>query len=373
MAAATYHQSQSRIPKPLSDVIPSPGAESSTSTTSPHNPLSSDRTSYLIVGVLVIVYFSYQNITSALLRAVNCIDVDDDAIDHEYKKYAIATGTPVWVEDTALRCWKDNHTTTGVFGILGLIFFSCGVIIFIFTWFQKNKRYASDPRFIARYGFLYQAFDPDRYTISWEGVIFLRKGLIWAAVVFAFPLGSSLQALFALGVMILAAAAHLIAAPFKLYPDHPNVPSASEADAQSSNKFQWSSFVNRAWIQFNNSITLNSLESMSLLMSIFIFYAGVMFNDENTGEVVKVLVTILVAWANIGFIVFILYRMYAGLHLVLDMNLLFYSKGQHFQNYFEITKGMSPFAMIHKIITFIRYKHRFREEAIQLDSELRQL
>lgn len=319
--------------------------------------------SYLIVGFLVVVYFSYQNITSELLRAIDCMTIDDPTINHDYTKYAIATGFYVWIEDTNLRCWEGDHFTTGVLALLGLVLFSVGFIVFLFTWPRFNFHRLKEPDFIARYGFIYQGFRIEKQTVSWEAVITLRKGLIAAAVVFALPMGPNLQAVSALGVLIVASAAQFVFRPFETYGNHPNVLFASTT-SNSHRKGICFCFYQK-WVRLNNKIGLNSLESLSILMSILVFYAAILFNDENTRDGVREAVSYSIAWGNVLFLVFMLYRLYAGAQLSLEMNLR--ATMTNFEDQSSEDFGMSLCAMVRKIKMLMEYKRREKNRDLALD------
>ena len=294
---------------------------------------SVSRTTYSIVATLFLLYYAYINLTSEFMRAVNCIKVDVKESDppHEYDQYAIETGSRVWAEDTSLRCFKGDHTLTGVLGILGLIF-SVTAILSVFIWFPRHNDVLGSPRFIARFGFIYRGYKKQHwYTVSWEGVIAIRKLLIAAAVVFAFPLGPNLQAVCALGVLILALTVHWIVSPFQEYYDgpgssgtkHPNIPTYSGEFLKTLRM----DVLYRPWHEVHNHLSLNTLEAASLLMSIVVFYSGVLFNDDKSSEGAKYAMAVFTLVTNLIFISYVLFRLYAGAHIALDMHFDFHSSG----------------------------------------------
>eukprot|EP00210_Caulerpa_lentillifera_P003172 g3031.t1 len=271
---------------------------------------------YFIVIAIVVTFFSYVKVTSELMRTVNCIGVDNEDEQHEYQSYAIQTKTKVWAEDTRLVCFEGDHTLTGIFGIIGLVCFSLAVILFILTWLPANYGRLKDPEFIAQYGFIYQGYKEEWYLTSWEAIIAIRKALIAAAVVFAFPLGPNLQAVCALGVIILAITVHFIFRPFKRFPGHPNVP------PYAGHWFQRLGFESLAnwWVLLNNSISLNAMESASLLMSMTVFYSGILFFDENASEGGKHTMAAFTLFVNVSFVIYMLCRLYNGAHVAVNLS-----------------------------------------------------
>ena len=228
--------------------------------------------SRLIICFLVVGFFAYQSISEDLMGTVSCIRLDsDDMSDAEafddpqrnisYSHFSIANGY-YWTEDTNIKCFSRNHAfLVGFLGIPGIVLFLCGIpfYLLIFLLYKRQKKQLTELHVLNTYGFIYQNYE-DKF-VYWEVIILFRKALIGAIVVFAYPLGANLQGVMALGVLILALAVHLIAAPFKYLP-------------------------------------LNVLEGCSLVVSIFTFYAGVVLNDANTSDSAKVLLSVLLVIIN---------------------------------------------------------------------------
>ena len=271
--------------------------------------------SYSVVTLIVVVFFSYISVTSEFMRTVNCTGVDEPSTGHRYDLYAVETGDSVWAEDTSLYCFRGDHIVTGVLGILGLIFFSLATILFILLWLPLNASRLDDPAFISQYGFIYQGYREQWYATPWEAVITIRKVLIAAVVVFAFPLGPNLQGICAMGVIILAIALHSVVAPFKSFDGHPNVPTYAGQVFRSLGMKALADI----WVRVNNKISLNDLEKASLMASLTTFYSGILFFDENTSGVGKLVMAAFTFAINLGFIAYILYRLYAGAHVSVDL------------------------------------------------------
>lgn len=216
-----------------------------------------------VICVLVALFFCYESLNQELMRVVNCVELDVEDLSDEtgYSRYAIARGE-YWGEDTSFKCFEGTHLTlVAILGIPGLTFFSFGIPAFllVFLLYNRERKRIYDQDFLNTYGFVYQNYTPS--FVYWEVCIMLRKACIGGIVVFAYPLGANLQGIMSLGVLMTALVLHLIATPFKHQ-------------------------------------ILNVLESFSLVVSIFTFYAGMVFNDENTSDPAKVLLSILLIIIN---------------------------------------------------------------------------
>lgn len=275
---------------------------------------------YSIVATLVVFFYCYIDVTSELMRSVNCIEVDEEhEVEEEYRNYMLATGRRFWAEDTNLRCFKGDHIATALFGILGVLVFSFGLVVFLSVWILKNRNQTENHIFIARFGYIYGSYDTTRnLALIWEMVVFIRKALIAAVVVFAFPLGANLQAISALGVLILALAVHLLVQPFEETDQRkaPNVP-----------MFQLR--PPGLWARINNEISFNWIESASLVNSIVVFYSGILFNDSNASEAGKYTMAAFALIVNLTFILYLGYRIWAGIVVAIDLHLAFHGEPNH--------------------------------------------
>lgn len=218
---------------------------------------------------------------------------------------------------------------TGVFGVLFLLLFSLGFIVFIFVLLLRNKQRAlkQDVQFLARYGFLYRAYKTDSFTIYWEAIVTLRKALIGAVVVYAYPLGPNLQAVLALGVLIVALLLHLVAQPYK--------------------EIRTKICGGILGTIHEEGPDLNQLETLSLLMSLLTFYSGVVFNDKNTSDSGKLVMTVVISFLHITFVLYmVIFRVWGGLHvavhekikvLIADTNEV-YKENQYFPSIIYLLK-----------------------------------
>lgn len=292
-----------------------------------HKPTSQrysarDLTSYFIVAAIAVSFFAYKDVTDDLMRTVSCLYLDDVAESDQdvsqngpnpYLEYAIAR-KGYWAEDTEQICWEGAHLITGILGFMGLVFFSFGTIAFNIVFLISNKSRLPNETFISRYGFLYRSYKTYWYTLPWEAVISIRKALVSAAVVYAFPLGPNLQAVMSLGVLILAQVAHTVCWPFKEYTSCGNVPDYAGSTVNLFLGNRW----RQRWISLNNQISLNHLEAMSLLVSTTTFYSGVVFYDKNTSYAGEMTMTVFVVSLNVVFFVYMAYRVYYGVHVMVN-------------------------------------------------------
>ena len=315
------------------------GPEENTDLQAQREQAHNDPVAWFVVVVLVFLFQAYSTITATFMQAVNCIKVDQDAndVDHDChgQHYMIETLSKVWVQDTSLYCYQDEHWVTGMAGGVGL---SCSFlfILWIFIWVHANKHRLKNLVFIKRYGFLYQSYKEDGWGPYWEGVVFIRKALIQASVVFAIPLGPNLQSTSALGVLIVAFALHWIERPFREYKDHPNVP---EYSGNALDRFLPTK-IGSFWRSALGAVSLNGLEAASMLMSISVFYTGIVSNDPNASEGAKTGIALCTFAANVLFVVYMLHRLYLGAHLALDMYIIYLECRDHDEESGQITERM---------------------------------
>ncbi len=286
----------------------------------------------IVVVLLVFIFQAYSTITATFMEAVNCIGVDESLgedqesrDDHPYGRYAIESVSRVWTQNPSLYCFQDEHWVTGMAGAVGL---TCSflLIIWIFCWIHSNKDRWKDLTFIKRYGFLYNSYKKERLGPYWEGVVFLRKALIQASVVFAIRLGPNLQSASALGVLLVSLAAHWLERPFEAHEDHPNVPEYCGQCLEYLKPIV-PGIVCWAWRYLLGVLSLNGLEAASMLMSISVFYTGIVSYDPNAAATAKDVVATCTFFLNLLYVLYMLHRLYAGTHLMLDMSIIYYSEG----------------------------------------------
>ena len=332
---------------------------------------------YLIVVTITVVFFGYNTITEELMRTVNCIDVEIHP-NAPFAEHIALTNELFWAEDTDLICFQGDHKVTSIFGILGLALFSFGFIAFIFFWLFWNQNVLSDIAFITRYGFIYRAYrkgraSPEagsretsmqtgdekimgflsRLTIYWEAVITMRKALISAAVVFAYKLGSNLQSVLALGVLVLALGLQLLFRPFRKFPCF-----SSRRGMRTKRK------------TVHDNIDLNHLESFSIFASAATFYSGIVFEDEQTSDGGRIAMSVFVYVTNIALLVYFVWRIYEGTHVTLNLKLTAWGQ-PHDENGWLPVKIVQLFRGYkemkeHRKKSKSRYRRRRERSAVEL-------
>ena len=276
---------------------------------------------YAIIISIVSMHFNYINVVKELLKAVNCVDMADVyeelSLDHPFRDYATETvDRTVWAEDTELACFRGSHLPLGVIGIVGLVASLLGIVA-ITLWLPLNRKRKGKTTFIERYWFLYQAYRRKWYTVAWESVILVRKSMIAAAVVFSVHLTPNLQASICAGVLTFALTVHAIFMPFKIPEDHPNVPDY----AGGLFRILRLPSLTRRWVSLNNAVDLNVLEIVSLAASASVFYSATVLHDDSSSALGRLFMSLLAFSVNASFLIYMFYRLYAGLHVLVDLKL----------------------------------------------------
>lgn len=273
----------------------------------------------VIVITIVAVYFFFIDVVRELLITVNCIQVDEGASSvttSPYESFAIETEGSVWVQDTKVKCFEGAHIAVGIAGIFGLIL-SVAFVVFIVLWLPLNTESRKNEQFIARYWYLYQGYRMEWYTFGWEAAVLTRKALVAAVIVFSVHLGPSLQAALCCGILVTALMIQTILKPFTEDEETIHAPEYFNV------VFNFSRLPSLAprWRQFSTSITLNGLESASLFASVTVFLFAVVLNDSHSSKIAEVLFGGVTFTTNILYLLFMFYRLYAGVHLVMDLKL----------------------------------------------------
>ena len=278
----------------------------------------------IVVIALVTVSFSFIDTVRELLRAINCVEVDkiknqtgkEEDENHPYRSCAIRRGDSVWAEDTNLICFDDTHLPTAMAGIAGLVM-ALGIITFIVLWMPFHQGSKTRPVFVSRYGFIYQAYRDEWYRSPWEAMILIRKACIAAVVVYSAHLDLNLQASMCVGVLIIFQGFHTMALPFKRPEGHYYVPHYAGSLFRCLHIHK----LAEQWTLLNNKITLNALESGSLFCSIVIFYSALILNNPNATDLGALVMIIFAFAVSIVFISYMLYRLYCGLNVLVDLKL----------------------------------------------------
>ena len=307
---------------------------------------------YVIIISIVSMYLSYISVVRELLRAVNCMKIKEEVghlpADHPYLDYAIeTTDQKLWAEDTDLVCWKGSHLPVGIVGVIGLIISLCGIISII-VWLPLHKKHLTKTEFVSRYWFIYQAYGKEWYRVSWESTILTRKALIAGVIVYSAHMGPGLQAALCAGILSLFHMLHSVISPFKVCNQYKCTPEYAGS--------VWRSLclpkLAPRWIAFSNSVHLNTLESVSLASTIIVFYCAIVLNDASSSPIGRGLMIAFAFAVNFVFVLYMLYRLYAGLHVLVDLKL----EIDHAAFMAASNNSMSPLHLLVKILVLIRDK-----------------
>ncbi|CAD7699384.1 unnamed protein product [Ostreobium quekettii] len=208
----------------------------------------------IIVTVWGVLYVSYFEITSRLIRTAYCVNADDRAIADAPDSIAFDS---YWSEDTDVKCWEGDHLALFVgFALPLFLLIPIGVPVWLISFLWLNRKRFDDLRFLGTYGELYKAFRARH--VYWEAVIMLRKALLSVVVVWRTPLGGELQGVLAVSILVVSCFAHLVFKPY------------SEA-----------------------LYGLNEYETVALGVSLQIYLSGLIVNSDGTNDVARVIVSVL--------------------------------------------------------------------------------
>ena len=239
------------------------------------------------VTLFSVLYVSYIDMTTNMIRIFRCIDVD--SADEMCPECVAATST-YWVEHTDVECYKGDHLKLLLGAGVPLILAIVGMPLWLLVVFTLNTD--DEGRVCApAYGFLYNSYRTGRQ--HWEIVVLLRKALLFAITSFGNSLKANLQAILAMAVLLLSLALHSLHAPFVKNIDGPE--------------------------GFKSLLSLNTLESLSLSTSILFFLAGLLFNDPNTSGWAKVAISVFLILAFLGTLVLILRQLWQEVADIIDI------------------------------------------------------
>lgn len=217
----------------------------------------------ILTGV-VVFYVSYISLTKAAINTFYCVDVEDGTTLED-----IDASHLYWALDTSVKCFEGSHKFLKIFVAIPVMMLAV-ILPVALAWTLIRARHYNRLNSLwvqETVGLFYRGFD-EKY-IFWDSVILLRKALLAAIVVFAYPLGGDLQGLLAGCLLVVSLFIHTTLVPFK------------------------SSFKH-----------LNELESVSLLIGSLTFFGGVFLNDPNmNSEAMEVTLSVLILFSNIVFAV----------------------------------------------------------------------
>ena len=302
----------------------------------------------VIVICIVSMQFSYIDVVREFIRAINCITLDvgeEISPEHPYLLYATETAERrIWAEDTALECYQGSHRPVGILGIAGLVFSLAGIVTII-LWLPLNRKRRTRTTFVSRYWFVYQAYRGEWYTVAWESIVLSRKCMIAAAVVFSVHMNPILQASVCTGILTVALALQAMFSPFKATDGQHLVPEYTGSIFYRMHMPKLAKHL----VDFNNAVNLNILEAASLASSASVFYSAIVLQDDDCSHLGRVFVSVISLVANVLFFVYIVFRLYAGLHVFVDLKLQVHNPS--FLATYENSIGLFSLCIkVHKLI-----------------------
>ncbi|GMH41758.1 hypothetical protein BSKO_09668 [Bryopsis sp. KO-2023] len=213
-----------------------------------------------VLSVWVVLYIAYSHITRRSLKSLYCVDVDEAETNFPGSSWALDT---YWSEDTSVKCFEGDHDRlVKVLAVPLLVVVTVGIPFLLLMILFFNRRRLQEPSLLRKYGFLYQSYRFGWH--NWEFMIFLRKALVAAVVVFGYRLKPELQSVLAMAVLMIALFLQLWVWPFR-----------------------------------QDCIKLNRMEAMSLFITILAFYDVMLIENRNVGATAGEIV----AWVLVVFTV----------------------------------------------------------------------
>eukprot|EP00210_Caulerpa_lentillifera_P007467 g7137.t1 len=223
-----------------------------------------------VLATLAISYFSYLSITKVAIMFFYCVGVrtNEDHFSTEETYY--------WALDTSIQCSANAHKKLIVFGRFLFGLFSVGsplVSAAVLVLFRKPTR-QRDPQWMSDIlGFLYRAYK--RKFVYWESIVMLRKALLSVIAVFSYHLGGHTQGLLASSILSVCLFFQAICKPYR-------------------HEFE----------------TVNNHESLSLLISGITFTLAQFFMKDRTNDAGKVVLTVFLMIAIVGFLLYMIVSMF---------------------------------------------------------------
>ena len=221
-----------------------------------------------ILAHIVVGYNSYLVLVKVAIDAFNCVRVhdgirlEDIGMTHRY-----------WIADTSVECFSSTHLNFTLAVSVPLLLFAIlfPLLLVILLERARGQNKLSSKWTQETMGFLFIVFEEN--YVYWDCLILLRKAILSVIIVFAYRLGGNLQGLLVMAVLVIALFVQTYLGPFK-----------------------------------KELVSLNVLESVSLLVSFFTFMCGLILNNERFhGVLMKGLVTALLLSSNVGLFVILVF------------------------------------------------------------------
>lgn len=134
----------------------------------------------LVTTMIVLFFLVYPNIVKTMFAVFSCTEI---------------VGKGWWVSDNlTVKCWTESHIKYSLLiAFSSIICWAIGVPTLVLVMIYKRRKNLNTDANRVRFGFLYNGYKQSRFF--WEFVIMYRKILIISISVFMINLGSSIQAL----------------------------------------------------------------------------------------------------------------------------------------------------------------------------------
>ena len=267
--------------------------------------------------VFFVVYLSMCiDLISNLLIALRCVDLASDfSNEHYYSEFEDLSLKHVWLEDTSVVCWKGEHLVSAILASIGLSLCMAVLVFMVLAVYKGSKTSRlNDQSFVRSFGVLYLGYRLEGASLYWESVVTTRKMLMAGAEVYAKHNETSGVEVGLLALVIFASLAlQDIFQPFK-DEDGPTFPSYAGGEVRLILRGSW----RRWWADFNMNVTMNGLEKASLFVSLSLFLVAGCITDKNASGTQASLLLALSFFSNALFFLFMVYRLWYGVHHYLD-------------------------------------------------------
>ena len=166
--------------------------------------------SYFIISVVVVLFYLWTPVTSAILHLFVCVEIDPHTHQSPYHGFFLQ-------QDTSETCWRNRHRSFLLGGALvGAVLVVLGIPISSGVYLWANRHRLTDPLLNLRFGFVYYGYKKD--ACYYESIIMLRKLALVIVTVF-FNHGAQYAGAYVLcimqGVLFCAFSVHARVEPYE--------------------------------------------------------------------------------------------------------------------------------------------------------------
>lgn len=149
--------------------------------------------SYFIICVVVVLFYLWTPVTSAILHLFVCVEIDPQTPNSPFHGLFLQ-------QDTSEMCWQNRHLGYLLGGALvGAIIVVLGIPVCSGLYLWANRHRLTDPTLNLRLGFLYYGYKKD--ACYYESVIMIRKLALVVVTVF-FNHGAPYSGAYVLAIML---------------------------------------------------------------------------------------------------------------------------------------------------------------------------